>query len=100
MSEILTKTGDTKARSGVFIRPSSQEERVKLVDFLEAEGFSYQPHDGIMDREDVLASDLPVVADIKNKIIRRMGNITVAACAVSQKILCSEEEFYSLYNRD
>ena len=99
MPELVLYDDGLKQRRDIYIRSSSKEERVKLVDFLEAEGFRYIPHDGIMDREDVLASGLPVVADVLNKVIRRMGNVTVAACAAQCKVLRTEEEFYQIYQK-
>ena len=83
-----------KDRTELYIRPTTVAAREKLINYLETKEFTYS---GLMDREDVLTSFLPVVADIKNGIIRRMGNVTVAACAAQCNVLLSEREFYRVY---
>ena len=83
-----------KNRTEFYIKPASVKGRENLVNFLESQGYGYQ---GFMDREDVMTSFLPVVADMKEKIIRRLGNVTMAACAVSSGVLISEGEFYKIY---
>lgn len=83
-------------RRELYIRPSSMAERERLVDYLESKGYSYN---GFMDRDDVLTSFLPVVADLKDKVIRRMGNVTVAACAAQSKVLLTTGEFYKLLKK-
>lgn len=79
----------------LFIRPSSSEERVEVIEFLESEGFEYAD---FPDREDVLESRFPVVADIEEKRIGRMGNATMAACAATTEVLLTVDEFYELYS--
>ena len=83
-----------KKRTQFYIHPSTDEARVKVVDYLEEKGFTYGE---LHDREEVVSSFLPVVADIKDKIVRRTGNVTCAACAASQDLIMSEEEFYQVF---
>ena len=81
-------------RTKYYIKPSTVEGRKKLVSFLESQGYRYQE---FMNREDVLSSFLPVVVDKKNKRIKRMENITMAACAATSNLLITDEEFYKIY---
>ena len=83
-----------KDRTEFYIRPTTVAAREKLVHYLETIGYTFGT---IMDRDDVISSFLPVVADTSKKEIRRMGNVTVAACAAQCKVLLTENEFYRLF---
>lgn len=89
--DLKTRDRTGKERTVLYIRPSSQEAREAVMRFLEERGYTYQGH---MDREDVRTSFLPLAADLAQKQIRRMGNVTVAACAAQSGILMSETEFF------
>ena len=80
-------------RTQLYIKPASKKKRIDLVDYLESQGFGYE---GFADRKDVLDSFRPVVADVQKKRISRMGNVTVAACATTSKVILTDEEFYEM----
>jgi len=83
-------------KTPVFVRPSSGQARIDLVEYLEAKGFTCV-EDEIFNREDIINSGLPLVIDHKNKTIRRMGNITCAAAAVSSGVLTDENDVYKYF---
>ena len=76
-----------------YVRTSGVEERVEFVESLESEGYKPNEERGFT-REDVLESNLPVTVDPIRKVYGRMGNVTCAAAAVTQKILVTVDEFY------
>ena len=78
---------------GTFVS-AAKGKREELLDFLEAEGFAYDPD---TDREDILESRLPVSLNLEEKYMSRMGSVTTAACAASAKLIINAEEFYELY---
>ena len=74
------------------VRTFSYEDRARLVEFLETEGFSCDA-----DRQDVLDSVLPLVIDMKKKRFFRIGNVTCAAAAASGGCIINDKEFYSRF---
>ena len=81
----------------LFIRFFAQEDRVKLVEFLESEGF-HCVENRSYSREDTIDSFLPIVVEMNRKNIYRMGNVTCASAASSQKLIMSDRDFYLLYS--
>ena len=77
------------------VRTYSHEDRVRLVEFLEAKGFSYDK-DRALDRQDVLDSVLPLMINLKEKSYFRVGNITCAAILASNECIISDKQFYKL----
>ena len=77
-----------------FIKPTSQDARVELINYLEEQGFAYVHH---AIRANTIESRFPVVVDAKEKTIDCMGSVTVSACAASCNALISEEEFYQQF---
>ena len=78
---------------GTFVS-AAKEKRAGLLDFLEAEGFTYDPD---TDREDVLESRFPISLNLEERRMSRMGSVTTAAGAASAKLIMNAEEFYELY---
>ena len=74
-----------------YVRPTSQEARIQLINYLEEQGFKYIRR---ATRESTIESVFPVIVDVKKKTIDYMGNVTVSACAAGSNVLISEEEFY------
>ena len=79
------------------MHPSTEEDRVKLIEYLESEGFSCV-EDHTYSRKDTIASRLPLVIDLDQKKIYRMGNVTTAAAAASTGIIMTDRDFYLLYS--
>ena len=80
-----------------FVHPSTEEDRVKLIEFLESEGFSCVENH-TYSRKDTIASRLPLVIELGQKTIYRMGNVTTAAAAASTGIIMTDRDFYLLYS--
>ena len=76
------------------VRTYNYEDRVKLIEFLESNGFSYD-EDRVIDRQDVLDSTLPLIINLKKKRFFRVGNVTCAAAMASSGCIISDKEFYS-----
>lgn len=94
MQEIFI-SGDIEPRTyGTFVRTTSGEERVGLLDFLEREGFAYDSTSG---REDILESHFPISLNLEEKRICRMGSVVTAAAAASAKRIITVEEFHAMY---
>ena len=81
----------------VYVWPSSEEDRVKLILFLESEGF-FCIEDDVYSRQGTLESRLPLVIDMRDKSISHMGHVTCAAAAASSGWLIREAEFYERYS--
>ena len=76
-----------------FVAPDSKEKRIRLLDFLEKEGFYYWPDHH--NRQEMAVSPFPLVICLEEKWMGHMGNVTCAAASV--KFHISVEEFYELY---
>ena len=77
-----------------YIKPGNDEERERLLDFLEEESFKYDA-EGDADRNDVLYSKFPINVNIYEKTIGHLGNVTCAACSANYHL--SVEEFKDIY---
>ena len=82
-----------------FVRFSSKEDRIRFIEFLEAEGFSCEESRSFS-RQSTIDSDLPLVIDYAAKSIRHMGNVTCAAAAAGAGVIMSDRDFYLLYSLD
>ena len=80
-------------RDQLYVKPATREARADLLASLEDEGFGY---DDSWDRESVLESGLPVVVRAEERTIGRMGNVTVAACAATAKVILNDTESYEV----
>ncbi|MBO4219407.1 MAG: hypothetical protein J5933_00580 [Clostridia bacterium] len=83
----------------LFVHPSSYEERIELVEFLEKEGFKCVENNSFS-RVDTLESKLPLVIELRDKMIRHMGNVTCAAAAATSRVIIGCNELYLLYSLD
>lgn len=81
----------------LFVRFFSKEERIKLIEFLESEGFSCEESKSFS-RHTTIESKFPLVIDLDEKSIRHMGNVTCAAAAAGSGIIMSDRDFYLLYS--
>ena len=79
-----------------FVRTFGKEDRIRLIEFLESKGFLCLEDNG-HSRSDTVESKLPLTIDLNRKTISRMGNVTCAAAAASQKIIINSALFYELY---
>lgn len=79
-----------------YVKPSSKEKRIKLVEYLEFKGFKCR-EDTITDKQSTIESPYPVIVDITNKVYGHLHNTTCAAAAATQKKLITVEEFYAKY---
>ena len=70
------------------------ENREAFVKRFEEKGFKL---DKTFSREEIINSVLPITLNYEKKEISRMGNVTCAAGAESQRRVISEEEFWSNY---
>lgn len=95
MQELFIADGGEPRTYGTFVRTASKEERAKLLDFLEGEGFAY---DSATDRKDVLESRFPISLNLEDKRMASMGSVTTAAAAASAKLIKTVEEFHELYS--
>ena len=81
----------------LFVRFFSKEDRIRLIEFLEAEGFSCEESRSFS-RQATIDSELPLVIERREKNIRCMGNATCAAAAAGSGIIMSDRDFYLLYS--
>ena len=81
----------------LYVRPSTPEERVSLVEYLESEGFTCQTNKA-QSRQDILDSRFPLVIGLYGKTISCLGNVTCAAAAAGTGLVMGKREFYLLYS--
>ena len=78
-----------------YIRPTSQEARIELINYLEEHGFTYAHRST---RESTIESPFPVLIEVIPKTVTHIHQAAIAACTV--KVLISEEEFYQKFEAD
>ena len=79
----------------LYVAPSTHEERLRLIEMLDENGFNYVDSRTKKDAEE---SFLPLSIQFDDNTYLYMGNVTCAACAAQSKLLISEKEFYVLYS--
>ena len=79
------------------VHPLTEEDRVKLIEFLESEGFSCV-EDHARSRQDIVESRLPLIIGLNQKTISCMGTITSAAIVAGDGIIMTDKDFYLLYS--
>ena len=79
----------------IFVRPSSHEERVKIIEMLRKEG--YEGFEELYQGSS-LESIYPLMISFKEKKYSHLQTNTSAAAACSQQIVISEKEFYLMYS--
>ncbi len=82
-----------------YVRTASSESRLRLVDYIESEGFSCEV-DEVTNRDIVLESRYPVVINAVGKVYSMLHNTTTAAAAVSSHMVINEADFYVLYKKE
>ena len=81
----------------VFVRVPVEDGCIRLIDFLESEGFAFGERD-CPEGKEVPERDLPLVIDLAEKRDGYMGNVTSAAAAAGSGVLMSDRDFYLLYS--
>lgn len=81
----------------LFVRCFSEEDRIRLIEYLEAEGFIFTVSRSLSGKSTV-DTELPLVIGLRDKSIRPMGNVTCAAAAASSGVIMSDLDFYLLYS--
>ena len=87
---------EKKERKIHYVRTNSKDEREKLVETLENDG--YKP-EKMFTREEIMESGLPISVNLVDKTYGRMGNVTCASAAATQRVLETIFEFYNLHNK-
>ena len=77
----------------IYVRPTSQEERIKLIDMLEEDG--YEAYEASY--ESSIETVYPLGICLSEKKYSHLHTTTSAAAACSQEIVISEKEFYIIY---
>lgn len=80
----------------LYVRIFNEEERIKLIEFLESNGF-WCIENNAHSRTNTVGSVFPLIIVMSEKTISCMGNVTCAAAAISQKIMMNTALFYELY---
>ena len=80
----------------VYVRPSDKEQRIELVEYLEAHGFKCEEN-YVTSKQSTIESRFPLTIDVTHKLYGHLHNTTCAAGVVSSKRLISAEEFLTLY---
>jgi DNA polymerase III delta prime subunit len=80
----------------MLVRTMVDEEREKLMEFLENEGFELDK-DEFRSREVILDEGLPISIDLEEKKYRMIGNVTCAAAAVTCGVMKTADDFYAEY---
>ena len=79
----------------IYVRPTSYEERVKIVEMLIEDGYEgFEP--GC--KESSIESIYPLKVSLSGKLYSHINTTTSAAAACSQQIVISEKEFYIIYS--
>jgi len=78
----------------IYVKPSSKDKRLELIDYLEFKGFKCR-EDNKTDKQSTIESPYPLIADITHKNYGHLHDATCAAAAKSK--LLSVEEFYAMY---
>ena len=83
----------------LYVQPSSLEERMGFVRFLEEEGYRCtESRTGT--RKDIICLKFPVVIMLKEKSISCLNNTVCAAAAVSSGLIMGVSDFRALYLAD
>ena len=80
-----------------FIRFFEKGDRLRLIEFLESEGF-YCAEDRGNSRKNTIDSIFPLVIDMDTKRIYHMGSATCSAAASGAGLIMSDRDFYMLYS--
>ena len=83
-----------RAKRRMYVQPSSDEERLKLTERLEGQGFKCA--EGHQSRGDMIASRLPLSINLEEKIYSLIWNTTCAAAAASCRVVVTEREYNKL----
>ena len=81
----------------VFVRFFADEDRLKLIEFLESEGFRCI-ESRLHSRRRTIESVFPLVIELDRKSISEMGSVTCAAAAAQAGVIMSDRDFYLLYS--
>ena len=81
----------------LFVSFFVKEDRIKLIEFLESEGF-YCLNNQSYSRQATIDSGFPLVIEMKEKYIYHLGNVTCSAAAAGSGIIMSDKNFYLLYS--
>ena len=81
----------------LFVRFFEKEDRLKLIEFLESEGF-YCIENRSYSRRGTIESVFPLVIELDRKSISEMGSVTCAAAAAQAGVIMSDRDFYLLYS--
>lgn len=81
----------------LFVRFFSKEDRIKLIEFLESEGFACEEN-GSFSRQSTIDTFLPLVINVGTNRIRHMGSVTGAAAVAGSGEVMSDRDFYLLYS--
>ena len=81
----------------LFVRFFSKEDRLKLIEFLETEGFHCIENRSYT-RRGTVESPFPLVIEMGRKSIYHLGNVTCSAAAASAGVIMSDRDFYLLYS--
>ncbi len=78
----------------IFVHPSSPEERIRILEILESDGFN--PNEGYT-KAKVLESRFPLMIFLSNKSYSHLESTMGAAAIAGSGRLVTEKEFYILY---
>ena len=81
----------------LFVRFFAEEDRLKLIEFLESEGF-YCVENHSYSRRGTIESAFPLVIELDRKRISHLGNATCSAAAAGSGVIMSDRDFYLLYS--
>ena len=83
-------------RSQHYVVPENVGERIRFINLLEEKGFAF-PEEKHRDKQACTDSLLPLVVNTEDKSVRTMGNVTVAACAATAKVLTDVDTFIECF---
>ncbi len=93
-STIESAQADKKERPFIDVR--DKEERIRIIDMLDKDGFVVNQN-ATRTKQEIIEAVLPLVVDIRNKSYDMMGNVTCAAAAVSCGALMKADDFCKYY---
>ncbi len=81
----------------LYVHAPDAEERVRLAEFLEKEGFRCG-NQGPASVRDLREPGYPLTVDLNGRTVSRIGNTVCAAAAAGSGLVMGSEDFYLLYS--
>ena len=98
LDDFYDKCVPTAARIRPFIDARDKEERARIIEMLENDGFILR-EEAVRTKQEIIEAVLPLMVNMKDKNYDMMGNTTCAAAAYSSGALMGADDFCRYYKK-